>query len=145
MKSLERDQMKTNSLAELLRELGDLREPPGGYDKVVDRFSNIAVLDHEMKTQYRRAVIALMHPDPLTVRIDLQQIERDYFAYGQLIAASADAQRDLDGNGNVLANAAPISEQDQVAFEKQCEALRERVLDALLASGYLASEPSWLL
>lgn len=137
--------MSTNSLAALLRELGDLREPPGGYDKVADRFSNVAVLDHEMKTQYRRVVIALMHPDPLTVRIELQQIERDYFAYGQLIAASADAQRDLDGNGNVLANAAPISEQDQIAFEKQCEAFRERVLDALLASGYLASEPSWLL
>ncbi|HUA09921.1 MAG TPA: hypothetical protein VMA98_11700 [Candidatus Acidoferrales bacterium] len=132
-------------LDELYRELDNLREPPGGYDKIVDRFSNIAVLDHERKTQWRRIAIALRMSDLEVTRTQLQQIENDFHDYGQLIVDSAMAARDLDGKGNVLHNALPISADDQQAFEIRCSELRTRVLDALKQSGFAASEPAWLL
>lgn len=137
--------MTPSDLDSLLKELNELREPPGGYDETVDRFSSIAVLDHERKTQYRRVVMALQMPDPITARLQLQEIEKNFLDYGQLIVDSAATARDLDGHGNVLHSAAPISPDDQLAFETRCAQLRGRVLDALLQSGYVAPDPSWLL
>lgn len=137
--------MNAPQLTSLLRELEKLREPDGGYDNVVDRFSNIAVLDHERKTQYRRVVIALQMTNPETTSKLLRDIQRDFASYGRLIVRLAEESRNVDGHGKVLVNATPISVEDQALYDQRCSRLRARVLDALISSGHAGSGPEWLL
>lgn len=134
-----------SNLAQLAHAIESLREPAGGYDEVLDRFSNIAFLDHERKIQYREVVNALQFSDRHTPHIILAGIREDFTTYGAALKIAARNARDLDGHGNVLCNSAPISLEDQAMYEHRCSELRARVLNALLASGLTSSDPDWLL
>lgn len=138
-----------NNLSILLRDIEELCLPVGGYDSIAGRDSNVAALDLMRKIQYWRVVKGLRCSNRQIAEHLLYAIQEDFTSCEPSLEPSlkkaAREARDLDWKGKVLHNATPISVKDQTLYEDRCADLRARVLDALLASGLVSSEPEWLL
>ena len=152
----------SDKIRELLVEVEGLRSlSEGGHDDGTDRYSTIAVRNHERLAQLERVILALGHlrtPAPETTQNAINGIIRNFDEYGAKIRDQylKDYGMEIDpnykpplrdGHGNTLSMAPGNPADLQREFDVRSGRLRDEVITALRSSGVsLSRDPeTWLL